>query len=235
MDASRVLAQTPERREPVAERLHTWYDLEHRRPKSEWGVLRSPDGSVVKDGEERFWYPDGTLRADLAYDHGEPSGHWQRWYPDGTPRYDAVLGDPLELHTTSWWHPNGQLSSQGPERNGIRQGTWTTWHPNGVVASKGDYRDARREGMWSFWDEEGRLIERGLYENGVRVGTWERGPGVPEPEGGESEESEPSAGGAQPGVERLIEAAQAELRRVGGSSGEVNARCRGRTRAGSCA
>jgi hypothetical protein len=153
---------------PFFDRRTEFYDREATRKRREWHVLVFEDRTMVLDGEELEWWPDGRLRARRHYDRGEPTGAWTTWFEDGTKSSESTLGGD-ELAPMRWWHPNGVLATEGPGRNGAREGLWRSWYPNGVLESEGEYRDNRRDGEWIFWNEDGGECERRRFALGVVV------------------------------------------------------------------
>ncbi len=143
-------------------------------PRSEWSVLAWPDGRVERDGVEREFHPNGTLRSEGSFAHGVPVGVWRTWFADGRPRSEVDFGSPDASTTTRerFWHANGQLAAEGPAAGGVREGPWSYWSENGLPLRAGAYRAGRRDGPWVFYDSRGSKRAEGSYELGARVGSW---------------------------------------------------------------
>lgn len=143
-------------------------------PRSEWHVLAWPDGRVERDGPEREFHPNGTLRSEGRFAHGVPVGVWRTWFADGRPRSEVDFGTPgsSALTRERFWHPNGALAAEGPAVAGVREGAWSYWSEAGLLLRAGAYRAGRRDGPWVFYGPDGSERARGSYELGVRVGSW---------------------------------------------------------------
>jgi formylglycine-generating enzyme required for sulfatase activity len=94
--------------------------------KSTWSTITLPDGRVVLDGEERFFYPSGRPMWTVHYNNGSKLGEerYQRrdgtlvwlktWNPDGTwtwQNYDSTG----HLTATSHWRNKTLLDSNVPD------------------------------------------------------------------------------------------------------------------------
>ena len=142
-----------------------------------WAVLRYPDGRVIKDGQERRFYPDGAPRSRRDFRLGEPEGEWTTWYPDGALRSEYTFtGTPSAM---KFFHPSGRLSALGMARDGVRQGPWTFWFPDGALRQQGAYVAGKREGVWTLRHEGGALRSRGHFLDDERVGEWKHWDAIP--------------------------------------------------------
>lgn len=185
-DISRGLA--PPAQAPAPERAdvrRAFWDRAATRPKSETGWLLVRDGTSVKDGVERRWYPDGTLEYERHWTRDRPAGLWRAWFEDGTQRFEHEY-DPKRATTMTWWHATGAISSAGPAREGVREGPWRGDHEGGSRAFEGAFVANRRHGFWIFWHPDGSVETSGHYLDGERVGVWESyapGESAPDPDG----------------------------------------------------
>ena len=75
--------------------------------KSVWNARICPDGRYLLDGEEKDYYPDGTLQHSVVYALGRKTGEEKFWNPDGTLRWSWTRD--LSTNTGVWTHywPNG--------------------------------------------------------------------------------------------------------------------------------
>jgi antitoxin component YwqK of YwqJK toxin-antitoxin module len=53
--------------------------------KARWSTGRAPDGRVLLDGEERFFYPDGKLMWSVDFRAGQKTGVERYQREDGKP------------------------------------------------------------------------------------------------------------------------------------------------------
>ncbi len=176
VDLSRGMAAAhaaEQAREPVRERERIYHDRARTQLATEGEVLVFPDGYRLKQGIERAWFEDGTLRYERGYDQGEPTGLWRAWHRNGSLQFEHLYGSE-EATEMSWWHAVGRLSSRGLAQDGLRIGPWTFWYASGIRSSAGSYRRGVRHGEWRFWHADGSLHEVGEYRDGLRIGQWLR-------------------------------------------------------------
>lgn len=64
-----------------------------------------------KNGMERWWHENGTLKSEATWRAGLRDGAYRAWYADGKPWYAGrdSLGIPVD--TLRFWHPSGRLRS----------------------------------------------------------------------------------------------------------------------------
>jgi len=116
--------------------------------EAQYTRLVMEDGSSVKHGESRTFFPDGTTQVEGSYDHGAPDGHWTTWYA------------------------NGEKAREGDYVSGSREGEWLQWNEQGVLIGRSLWRNNQLNGPLSCFDNSGRPSLSGTYERGKRVGTW---------------------------------------------------------------
>lgn len=86
----------------------------------------------MKDGTERRYYPDGTLKDEITYLNGLPNGVTRRW------------------------HPNGVLAMEIPTKMGEVQGVVRQWNRTGKLLGSYEIKDGN--GLQMLWAENGQLI-----------------------------------------------------------------------------
>ena len=139
------------------------------RVEHEWSVFVTPGRGALKHGEERIYFPDGTLHWEREFRYGKPTGAWRSYWENGKPRTECFYLGPEVERTMTFWREDGKISAQGPACDGNRRGKWRFFWNNGQLAEEGEFRGGLREGTWSAWNRDGtRRFER-TYERNVRV------------------------------------------------------------------
>jgi len=156
---------------PTGEMRRTYYAGEQIL-RSELRVLVYPDGHVVRQGVNREYYRDGSLRFEHFFRQDEPTGVWKDWYEGGVLRSEIDFGDGLTLAPMRFWYPDGDLEAEGFGLDGVKEGEWVFYYPGGAISHQGAFVGAKRVGTWSFFDRQGQLREQGEYVNGLREGAW---------------------------------------------------------------
>lgn len=155
-----------------APRMHSeWYEP-GKRLKRQVELLALGDGTLVKDGAERIWYPDGTLRWERYFERDVPRGTWLSFHPNGELATRVEIESSTGLGLMQRFHPNGSLAAEGTGRGALPEGPWRIFHPDGTLAEEGPYVAGKKHGAWRYWNEDGQLTAEGEYEAGERVGRW---------------------------------------------------------------
>jgi len=111
----------------LTEKQHHTAKYPNGKPRAEWSTARTPDGRLVLDGTERFFYPSGKLQYTATFAAGLKNGE-ERWLrEDGTPywvkQHNAAdrtwtwqLFDPAgKVTATSHWRNKTLLDSTAPD------------------------------------------------------------------------------------------------------------------------
>ncbi len=100
------------------------------------------DGRFLFDGEQRWFYPDGSLQRSASYSLGRLTGREKYFAADGHLEWERIhRSDALVI--------------------------WTNFWPNGKVRTRSEWRDQRAEGRAVLNDFSGREIFRVDFEHGI--------------------------------------------------------------------
>lgn len=93
--------------------------------KAEYGPSKpkysiSVDKNGRKEGQETWWYVDGTLKYQSHNRAGIRDGKYTAWYPDGKKWYEGLDVGGKSEGALTYWHPNGKVKSQALFRDGIQ-------------------------------------------------------------------------------------------------------------------
>jgi antitoxin component YwqK of YwqJK toxin-antitoxin module len=93
------------------------------------------------EGDQVFYYPDGSVKWRSSYERG------------------------VKIGQESYFSPNGNLIwSFQHLRNG--KSNWNQWWKNGRVKSESSWLNKKCEGPVKSWDQNGNLLKELKYENG---------------------------------------------------------------------
>lgn len=172
------------------EKRETKYD--NGQLHEQFSVLETEQGSFIKDGEYKTWFPSGQPESAGQYEEGKLIGNWKYWYSNGQMKSDYnLVRDTLDGAFIKWyengqkliegtkkmdkeigswtsWYENGQMSSKlNYDESGKSEGLQTKWHDNGQKASEENFLKGIKEGEFKFWDNKGKLYVTRTFKNGT--------------------------------------------------------------------
>ncbi len=141
------------------------------KPKEVFEVLETKDGSFIKDGDYKTWYPGGQPESAGQYKEGRQMGNWKYWFSNGQMRIEcSKVRDTLD-GTYAEWYSNGQKLKEGVLKMGKNIGVWTSWYENGKQGLKSNYdQDGTRDGLQTDWYNSGKMALEETYKNGIKEG-----------------------------------------------------------------
>ena len=148
-------------------------------PYTEWypeGPLRVQCTYVHGNlhGELTTLYPNGKPESKIDYVNGKLEGHMKEWHPNGTPSEETTFKDGLREGASTRWDSQSTMMSHGHYRAGKREGLHTECHPNGKVASAFNYTDGQLDGEYRTMGEDGVVLTHGTCKGGVELGIQRR-------------------------------------------------------------
>ncbi len=131
----------------------------------------------LKEGLERWYYPEGTIDREVNYLNGKYDGVLTQWYRAGQKSNEKnyVNGELEGLSTI--WHRNGQKANEDNYVNGKLEGLSTGWQRNGQKEREINYVNGEREGLSTSWHHKGQKASEENYVNGELEGlstSWHR-------------------------------------------------------------
>jgi len=160
------------------------------KPMEEFEVLETKEGSFIKDGSYKTWYPGAIPQVAGEYSQGKKVGNWKEWHPNGQMKSSMNFKDDILDGTYVGWYEGGQKSVEGKYASDHFVGPLTLWYQNGQVSATGNfdekgkkvgahvgwyengikkeeviYKAGRRDGQYSFWSDKGKLKVQAMYHN----------------------------------------------------------------------
>lgn len=144
-----------------------------------WQASSTTYRNNVKHGKSLEYYPDGTLRVEVEYNMGQPTGVYTAYHPNGQPAKRGAYDD-VGKETGAWemWADDGTLTGRAHYQKGVLAGPFEFYHDNGNLSEKGTYADdgsGRYIGRYQSYFEDGQPKEDyHTDENGRKQGTATR-------------------------------------------------------------
>lgn len=128
------------------------------KPKEVFDVLETKDGSFVKDGGYKTWYPGEQPESEGKYSEGKKTGDWKSWYNNGQMKTDVTYKlDTLDGHYLHWYE-NGQKKIAAQTASGKFVGHFVSWFENGQMQADATYnRKGKNIGPFNEWYENGQM------------------------------------------------------------------------------
>lgn len=94
-----------------------------------------------KDGVNKSYYPNGTLRAEVPIKDGKKNGLARDYYADGKRRLEIEYVNSEKHGITRMYYQNGNLYEETPYKNGEIQGVKKRFREDGKPSAEAPYHD----------------------------------------------------------------------------------------------
>lgn len=117
----------------------------------------------VKEGEWKYWFDNGQLRAVEVYKNGVKQSGSKSYYTNGVLESEIYYDG--KISTT--YFENGKKQSEGKFLVGdIPHGDWKGWHENGNLNYESSYNNGLNVGITKWYDSNGKLYLEQEFLNG---------------------------------------------------------------------
>ena len=144
-------------------------------PAGQAGVdYNKKDAKGKRDGLwVQQWKDTRNMLYQGQYDHGKPSGVWQRYYPDGTLAATMNHVQDTTVVDAVFFHPDGETkASEGRFVKKRKDGNWRIWNESGKLVSDENYKDSLLDGTCKYFFDGGQLLKIETYSNGRTEGPF---------------------------------------------------------------
>lgn len=144
-------------------------------PSGQPGVdFNRKDSKGKRDGLwVQQWKDTRNLLYKGQYDHGKPTGEWQRYYPDGTLSALMVHVQDTVVVDATFFHPDGVTkASQGRFVQKRKDGNWKLWSEAGKLIADENFKDSLLDGSCKYFFETGQLLKIEVYSGGRKEGAF---------------------------------------------------------------
>lgn len=153
------------------EKRETKYD--NGQLHEQFSVLETEQGSFIKDGEYKTWFPSGQPESSGQYEEGKLTGNWKYWYSNGQMKSDYSLVRDTVDGAFNMWYENGQKLTEGTKKMNKKIGPWASWYENGQMNSKLNYDDnGKSDGLQTNWHNNGQKASEENFTKGIKDGDF---------------------------------------------------------------
>lgn len=157
------------------------------------GFYAYPQDTIITDGYNKFYYPDGSISSEGYMKKGQPDGYWKTYFENGTLKSEGNRKNFLLDSTWKFYNDSGQVTVEinfrEGKKNGIRTTTqnknivqenfvndikqgWSYWYyGESVISKKVFFIDGREEGICSEYSIDGTVITLIEYKKGYIINT----------------------------------------------------------------
>lgn len=142
---------------------------------NEKGIKRGEgivDKKDKKQGNWKYFYPNGKLKSKGKYENGKKEGKWIYFFNNGKTEQKGSFknGRPSGLWT--WYYENGNIRRAGKFNKGKEQDFFYELTEEGDTLSQGSYIYGLKSGNWKYNVND--LLEIGKYVSGKKDGLWKQ-------------------------------------------------------------
>ncbi|MDF2577839.1 MAG: Tetratricopeptide 1 repeat-containing protein [Chlamydiales bacterium] len=135
------------------------------------------EGTYSNDQKQslwKYWYPNGSLKAQINYEGGLEHGEYLEYWPFIKQTVEKKNKTKSKKIKNS---EKAQLKVQGSYLLGERQGAWRSWYQSGKLQAQALFRAGVKEGISEEWLEQEYKGKPALsyhkeYYNGLEEGEW---------------------------------------------------------------
>jgi uncharacterized protein len=151
------------------------------------GITMAQD-SIIKNGFNIYYYPDGKKSSEGYMRDGNPDGYWKTYYENGVLKSEGNRKNFVLDSTWRFYSDSGkvvlEINYKEGKKNGIRktfqndetleenfvddikQGYTKWYYPNGALKKKVFFADGREEGLGKEYSVDGTVITLTDYKKG---------------------------------------------------------------------
>lgn len=126
--------------------------------------------SNVLEGEQFYYYPDGTLKLKGSYKNNQRIGFWEQYTPDGKLEVQNIFLEGKDTINVAIYQSNGKILCSGAAKNDLREGIWQYFDTDGILLYDVTYEKGIRNGEWRAYDKNGKILVTGYYIDGKIIG-----------------------------------------------------------------
>jgi antitoxin component YwqK of YwqJK toxin-antitoxin module len=119
------------------------------------------------------WKDTRNLLYRGQFEHGMPSGIWERYYPDGALSAKVTHVQDTTVIDMVMFHPDGKtVAASGKFNKKKKEGLWKVWHESGILVSEENYTDSLLNGVCRYFYTSGSLLKSEEFRLGVKNGPF---------------------------------------------------------------
>lgn len=138
----------------------------------QYQVIETKEGSFIKDGFYKRWFPNGQIKNQGDYVKGKRHGNWKLWFLNGQLSEDINFKKDSLDGDFKKWNENGIMINEGKYELGNLEGNWQSWHDNGQLKADKNYSNNKLDGKQIYWYANGQKRTEGNFIKGSKDGLW---------------------------------------------------------------
>lgn len=123
-----------------------------------------------RDGEWKFFNPEGELRAYYEYSRGQLHGQAKTYYDSGNTRDVRFFVNGEQDSVALAHYDSGEPWFKAFFKDGKRHGPHAEWYENGQTMTTANYTDGKPQGKIQGWYENGQMKFTRNFEMGQETG-----------------------------------------------------------------
>ncbi len=123
-----------------------------------------------RHGIEKYTFPDGTRKAEIAYANGKRNGTSKWYYEDGELKEEATFVNDSINGSDKVYYDGGNVKSSIPFVNGKREGQAKWYYYDGLVQEEAKFANNKIIGSDVYYFENGQILGEIPYVNGEKSG-----------------------------------------------------------------
>jgi hypothetical protein len=139
---------------------------ENGQVKEQYEVVKSGNGSYVKDGNYVAYYQNGQKKEEALFENSKLNGDFKQWYENGKIQTEGAYKSDSLNGPYKTYDKNGELESSFSFTNGRASGEILIYS-DGKVVVKGNFQNAKANGTWVLYNANGEQIGKAEMKNGV--------------------------------------------------------------------
>jgi uncharacterized protein len=128
------------------------------------------DTASMYQGEWKFYYPNGKLKAIGKYSNDKKIEKWLYYHENEALQQEGEYRNGLPVGEWKWYHPNIKIKRQEFYVKGLADGESVEYDSTGVVLVRGNFIAGFREGEWYL--KIGDHMETGQFLSDEQHGKW---------------------------------------------------------------
>ncbi len=122
-----------------------------------------------RNGPAKYWYEDGTLQMECAYQNNLLDGRLSRYYQNGIKKEQQDYKNDTLNGPAFVWDRSGNLTIESNYAKGTYHGNYREFYPNRQIRIEGIYVKGIIDGQWLYFNESGQVIGKGNFNLGEGV------------------------------------------------------------------
>lgn len=132
-------------------------------------VRNERDHSGRRQGNWKYYYPNGDIRAEITYLNNLMEGPYKKYYYLEKIKLDCnYFAGKLDGEYKKYFESD-QVQLEGQYDMGIRNGKWIEYYETGAIKREMEFKKGVRHGNWKIFSKKGDVIFDVTYIDGKDI------------------------------------------------------------------